>query len=123
VYSLIVAKNGPRLQESKFHDSAPEKGLPDLKMHPYELTGNTVSIHYLAEELSQRLSRKVIDHTGWMENMTSTCDGRQMLETGIHFPTDHRSLPLCKEQMGLKLESSKAPVDVLVIPSRRETEH
>src|ERR1022692_97872 len=51
VYSLVVAKNGPKFQKSKFDDSALVKGLPGLKMHPYELAGTSVSIRYLAEEL------------------------------------------------------------------------
>ena len=62
VFSLVVAKNGPKFKESKFDDSPP-KGLPGLTMRPNELIGTKVSLRYLAAELSRRLSRNVIDQT------------------------------------------------------------
>ncbi|HEX4278912.1 MAG TPA: TIGR03435 family protein [Bryobacteraceae bacterium] len=116
VYSLVVAKNGPKFQESKFNNSAAEKGLlPGLKMFPYQLTGTSVAIHYLADELSRRLSRDVIDHTGldgeydfnlhWMPDAAE-------VDSNSDAPSIFTAL---QEQLGLKLESSKAPVDAIVI--------
>jgi uncharacterized protein (TIGR03435 family) len=114
VYSLVIGKNGPKFRESKFDDRAAEKGLLGLKMNPNELTGTKVSIHYLVEELSRRLSRNVIDQTG--------LDGEYNFDLRWAPDGDGDSLPdgpsiftALQEQLGLKLESSKAPVDVLVI--------
>src|SRR6202034_3071322 len=65
VYSLVVAKNGPKFKESRFNESDVGKGiLPGLTMHPYELIGFSINIRLLAEELSRRLSRNVVDQTG-----------------------------------------------------------
>jgi len=115
VYSLIVAKNGPKLQKSKFDDGAPENGVPGLQMHPYQLTGTKVSIHYLAEELSRRLSRDVIDQTGLDGEYDFNLRWVPDVGDGDSLPDGPSIFTALQEQMGLKLESSKSPVDVLVI--------
>jgi uncharacterized protein (TIGR03435 family) len=116
VYSLVVAKNGPKFKESKFDESAVAKGLlPGLKMHPYELTGTSVDIRLLAEELSRRLSRNVVDHTGL--NGEYNFDLRWAPDVGDgDSPPDGPSIfTAVQEQLGLKLESGKAAVDAIVI--------
>jgi uncharacterized protein (TIGR03435 family) len=116
VYTLVVAKNGPKLQESKFNASDAEKGRrPGLTMRPSELTGISVPVSLLAEELSRCLSRKVIDRTDL--NGQYDFDLRWAPDT-----TDANSVPdapslftAVQEQLGLRFESGKAPVDVIVI--------
>jgi bla regulator protein blaR1 len=116
VYSLVVAKNGPKFKESRFNESDAEKGrLPGLKMHPNELAGTSVDIRLLAEALSRQLGRNVIDKTGL--NGEYDFDLRWAPDVGDgDSPPDGPSIfTALQEQLGLKLESSKAPVDAIVI--------
>jgi uncharacterized protein (TIGR03435 family) len=115
VYSLVVVKNGPKFKESKFDDSAP-KGLPGLTMHPYDLIGTKVSLHYLAEELSRRLGRNVIDQTGLDGEYNFNLRWAPDVADGDSVADGPSIFTALQEQMGLKLESSKVvPVKVLVI--------
>jgi uncharacterized protein (TIGR03435 family) len=116
VYSLVVAKNGPKFRESKFDESALEKGLlPGLQMRPYELAGTSVDIHLLAEELSRRLSRNVIDRTGLDGEYNFDLRWSPDAADGDSPPDGMSILTALQEQMGSKLESSRGPVDVIVI--------
>ena len=114
VYSLVVAKNGPKFKESKFDDSAP-KGLPGLTMHPYELIGTKVSLHYVAEALSRQMSRNVIDQTGLDGEYDFDLRWAPDAGDGDSPPDGPSIFTALQEQLGLKLESSKAPVDAIVI--------
>jgi uncharacterized protein (TIGR03435 family) len=116
VYSLVVGKNGPKFPESRFSEADFRKGaIPGLTMRPNELIGNSVAIRFLAYELSRRLERNVIDRTG--------LDGEY--DFNLHWvpdDADPNSVPdgpsiftAVQEQLGLKLESDKAPVDAIVI--------
>jgi len=116
VYSLIVAKNGPKFKESKFDESAVEKGLlPGLKMFQYQLTGTSADIHLLTEELSRRLGRNVIDQTGLDGEYDFNLRWAPDVAEGDSVPDGSSIFTAVQEQLGLKLESSKAPVDVIVI--------
>jgi uncharacterized protein (TIGR03435 family) len=115
VYSLVIGRNGPKFRESKFEDSAAEKGLPGLNLHPYQLTGTKVSIHYLVEELSRRLGRDVVDQTGLDGEYDFDLRGAPDAGDRDSLPNGPSIFTALQEQLGLKLESSKAPVDVLVI--------
>jgi uncharacterized protein (TIGR03435 family) len=114
VYSLVVAKSGPKFKESKFNESDAAKGrLPGLQMHPYELIGTSVDIHLLAEELSRRLSRNVIDQTGLNGEYDFNLRWAPDAADGDSVPES--IFTAVQEQLGLKLESGKAPVDAIVI--------
>jgi bla regulator protein blaR1 len=116
VYSLVVGKNGPKFKESRFSESDFRKGaLPGLTMHPYELIGNSVEIRLLADEISRRLSRNVMDHTGL--NGEYDFDLRWVPDAadGDSVPDGPSIFTAVQEQLGLKLESGKAPVDAIVI--------
>ncbi|HTA47364.1 MAG TPA: TIGR03435 family protein [Bryobacteraceae bacterium] len=116
VYTLVVAKNGPKFRESKFNESDAEKGrLPGLIMHPYELIGTSVDIHLLAEELSRRLSRNVIDQTGLNGEYDFNLRWVPDVADGDSVPDGPSIFTAVQEQLGLKLESGKAPVDAIVI--------
>ncbi len=116
VYSLVVAKNGPKFKESKFDVSALGKGLlPGLRMFPYQLTGTSVDIRLLAEELSRRLSRNVVDHTGLAGEYDLDLKWAPDVGDGDSPPDGPSIFTAVQEQLGLKLESGKAPVDAIVI--------
>ena len=82
VYALVVAKNGPKLQEAKPGDTYPNgiKG-PDgralghggmMRMGPGQLTGQGVPMTFLVQQLSQQLGRTVLDQTGLKGNYDFT---------------------------------------------------
>ncbi|MGD0221946.1 MAG: TIGR03435 family protein [Terriglobia bacterium] len=142
VYALVVAKNGPKLQEAKAGDTYPNgmKG-PDghalghggmMRMGPGELTGQGVPVTFLVQQLAQQLGRNVLDRTGlkgnydftlkWTPDQSSA--GMMQGPPGGGPPPDNAPPPdasgpsvftAVQEQLGLKLESTKGPVDILII--------
>ena len=142
VYALVVAKNGPKIQVAKPGDTYANgmKG-PDgralghagmMRVMPGELTGQGVSIQFLAQDLSQRLGRNVLDQTGLKGSYDFTLKwtpeqggpGMMGLSPGAGPGPDSPPPPdpsgpsiftAVQEQLGLKLESTKGPVEIIVI--------
>lgn len=142
VYALVVAKTGPKLHDAKPGDTYPNgiKG-PDgrpvggagmMRMRPGQLIGQGFSIASLAGLLSQQLGRTVMDQTGLKGNydftLQWTSDQRPVampagpvgVSSGADgVPPSDSSGPsiftALQEQLGLKLESTKGPVDIIVI--------
>jgi uncharacterized protein (TIGR03435 family) len=128
VYALVIAKNGSKLRAAK-GKKPNDRGMT---MRPGQLEGQGVPISFLAEALSRQLSRIVVDNTGLAEiydfTLKWTPDERpsQMFKnagagnedaanaspSGVSGPSVFTAI---QEQLGLKLRSEKAPVDVLVI--------
>ena len=116
VYSLVVAKNGPKFKEAKFDESDLGKGMmPGLQMRPYQLTGTSADIHLLTEELSRRLGRKVFDQTGLEGEYNFNLRWAPDAGDGDSVPDGPSIVTALQEQMGLKVEAGKAPVEVLVM--------
>jgi uncharacterized protein (TIGR03435 family) len=141
-YSLIVVKSGPKLQEVKLDDADPSKpkvgpapgtaqmtvGAAGAQMRSF--ASNLTS---LAGMLTNYLHRPVIDKTGltgiydftlrWTpdENQsqgTSGAQGPTGSANGLPSsdPTGGASLfTAIQEQLGLKLESAKGPIELIVI--------
>jgi uncharacterized protein (TIGR03435 family) len=129
VLALVVAKGGPKLQPAKPGDTYPDgiKG-PDGKPAGHagmmmwgrgRLTGQGIPIGNLVPPLTQELGRIVQDKTG----LTGKYDIELRWTTDDAAP-DSRSasdspgpsiFTAMQEQLGLKLESQKAPVEVLLI--------
>lgn len=112
VYSLVVAKSGSKLQDSK-----ETRSLIRL-MGRGTLKGQSVGVGMLALNLSNQLGRRVIDKTG--------LDGKYDFE--LKWTTDPSAAPLApgdpdgpsiftalQEQLGLRLEADKGAVEILVI--------
>ncbi len=140
VYALVIAKNGPKLQESKSGDTLPNpvRGSDDrlspgsMRMGPGQLAGHGISAAELVDLLSQQLGRTVVDKTGlkgiydftiqWTADQSPVAvangpyDGKPGTD---NLPPPGSSGPsiftAIQEQLGLELESQKAPVEVLVI--------
>jgi len=120
VYALVIAKGGPKLHEAKHSVMRLGRG---------ELTSQGVGIALLARTLSRQLGRPVLDKTGlpgyyeftlhWTPDESQTFIGFD----GTIIPDNARppdsSWPsvfaAVQEQLGLKLESQKGPVEILVI--------
>jgi uncharacterized protein (TIGR03435 family) len=123
--ALVVAKNGPKLAPAKMDTPAAEVAaqIPGRLLHPY------MPMPTLATLLSRFERQLVMDMTGltgrfsvdlqWtpdsLRNRISQ-DGAAPLVNGQPVNVDGPSLPTAlQEQLGLRLESRKGPVDVLVV--------
>lgn len=112
VYELVVAKNGPKLKES-----APDAQIM-LRMggtNGIEITATKTSIAMLVNQISNHngVDRPVLDKTGlnggYDFKLTWTLD-----RAALGIDTEAVSIAL-QEQLGLKLEPAKAPIEILVI--------
>jgi bla regulator protein BlaR1 len=92
IYALVVAKGGPKLQETPAQDTASDqqphggtagrdgalsqKGVPlkgrQMRMSRGQLSGNDVQLSFLATQLSNQLGRPVVDQTGLKGNYSFT---------------------------------------------------
>ena len=125
VYALVIGKGGAKLEETK------ETGLRrgGMRMGRGELQGTGVKIEFLAQSLSSQLRRPVVDRTGLTGNydfkLTWTPDvGQGFGPAGLPPGADAPPPPdpngptlftAVQEQLGLRLESQKGPVEVIVI--------
>jgi uncharacterized protein (TIGR03435 family) len=124
VYELTVAKNGPKLKESD--GSVAESGARYTN-GVMRLTLARSTIGWLAGQLGVELERNVIDKTG----LKGAYDFQlEYSHEGLRpFPGAPASVPgnapslftAVQEQLGLKLEAAKEPVDVLVIDQINKT--
>jgi uncharacterized protein (TIGR03435 family) len=139
VYALVIDKKGPRIREARTggdHPPGIQGGGGDANtgmmfMGAGQITGQGVPIASLVKMLSQQnLGRRILDKTGltgkydfklqWSPEkdsatMFTSAQNSQQRAT----PSVDSSLPgiftALQEQLGLKLESQKGPVQTLVI--------
>ena len=123
-YVLTVAKNGPKLTKS---DGDPN-GLPGLFFHELGqlYVQNATMDDFTQLMQSAVLDRPVVDQTGikgrWNFVLKWTPDESQFGGMGVKVPPPSNAAdalpPLftaIQEQIGLKLEARKAPVEVMVL--------
>jgi bla regulator protein blaR1 len=126
VYVLVVGKSGSKLQESDAKQSDRR-----MMMGRGRINGNGVPLEMLTNVLSNQLGRPVIDRTGLKGHFNIklewTPDPGQaggpfggLPPPGVEAPPppDPNGPSLftaVQEQLGLRLESQKGPVDVIVI--------
>jgi uncharacterized protein (TIGR03435 family) len=143
IFSLVIAKSGPKLQESR-PTSAPANGTAGpaggtrsgqgMSMGSEE--GMTVAtfrespISYVADWLQLQLRTPVYDKTGltgvyefklkWMPERNRSAvplgdDPNGQRAVASSDPAGPTLLDALQDQLGLKLESGKGPVDIIVI--------
>lgn len=110
-YALVVAKNGPKLHESKGREVSYHFGPnPKPGRGPNTLTARTHSVTMLANILTM-FGDPVIDKTG----LSGTYDFTLSWDE-----TDGPTLGTAlQEQLGLKFESQKVPVPFFIIESAK----
>jgi len=125
VYELAVAKGGHKLKESSGPDSEGTTGI--FSRGRGDLKATDAPIAMLAKILSQGLARSVIDKTGLPGKYDFALAYTPDPGEGAAFrPLPADSLPpadpdgpaiftALQEQLGLSLESTKGPVEILVI--------
>ena len=104
VYALVVGKDGPKLTEAKSDDNA---GTTADMGH---LVFTAASMSALARRLSQQLHEPVSDLTGLKGIYNFTLDWQQ--DDNVSGPSLFTAV---QEQLGLKLEAKKVPIEVLVV--------
>jgi uncharacterized protein (TIGR03435 family) len=144
-YSLVVAKNGPKLHEAKPGDTYANgaKGLDGLPIGSgairmsreiegpqsitIHLTGQAVLLAKLAQFLTRVTGRPVVDKTGLTGAYDFTVrfspDDSQLQASPAGAPNGAPPAPpdngplfaAIQQQLGLKLEPGKGPVEVIVI--------
>jgi uncharacterized protein (TIGR03435 family) len=107
VYDLVVAKDGPKLKEV-------EKPGLGVGIGRSQLNGKGAPLSILASTLSDKVQRNVRDKTGLTGYYEFT-----LKWTPDSAPPDERAEPdlftALREQIGLKLEPAKGPVEILVV--------
>ena len=126
VYDLVIAKDGSKLKENT---GSLQKTMPQDRLlgsqarqhHDQQLPDDRRrhSASHLAANLAFRVQRNVIDKTGLTGKYDFTLKWRPTeLEGKADASADDNAPDLftaLQEQLGLKLEPSKGPVDTLVI--------
>jgi uncharacterized protein (TIGR03435 family) len=127
IYALVVAKNGPKL---KPNPDDPTKAKPSAMLGGGSGTFTNSSMAVLAERLSEQLGRPVIYHTDLKGGYDFTLEWTPAPGEGsaeaIGLPP--RAEPpsagdsngpsiftALQDQLGLKMESTKGPADILII--------
>jgi uncharacterized protein (TIGR03435 family) len=105
VYNLVVAKQGLKLKESADDD----KGMSSMGQG--KLTAHRAQVGSLAFSLSGTVGRVIIDKTG----LTALYDIDLTWSPDNEPDSGPSVFTALQDQLGLKLESAKAPVDVVVI--------
>lgn len=130
IYALVVAKNGPKLTKSA---DSPAGSTPrnQMRFTPGELSGTGVPISLLVNQLAREVGRQVLDKTGLQGNYDFTLrftSERLAPPGGPGGPGGPGDAPApdssgpsvftaLQEQLGLKLEPQKGPVEILIIDS------
>jgi uncharacterized protein (TIGR03435 family) len=115
VYALVVAKDGPKFKPSQIDGTTIDTGRARL-----HIAGSDDTISILARELAQVLGRVVVNQTGLSGRYDLSLrwtpeDAAASASSSPDIPPD--IFTAIQEQLGLKLESTKGPVPVLVIDS------
>ena len=111
-YVLVVSKNGPKFRQSE------GEGKSDIKRTQTGVIAEKISMLEFANILSGQLRSPVSDMTGLNRRYDLAFDLRQYVANETK-PAAISSLILeaMEEQLGLKLESARGPVEVLVVDS------
>jgi uncharacterized protein (TIGR03435 family) len=127
-YALVVAKGGSKLKASEMAASGDGRGGGQMRIGRGQFLADGATISGLVDRLGDVLGRSVIDKTGLTGNydiklewtpdeneggMMRVVQGRG--DQPPDAPTGPSLMTALQEQLGLKLESTKGPVALLVI--------
>jgi uncharacterized protein (TIGR03435 family) len=116
VYGLVAGKSGIKIKE------VPEGDSHSQNSNDTHYQGTNVNMTSFATFLSRRMERPVLDMTGltgyydftldWVPETAPAADGKIDAGPDASGPTLTMAL---QDQLGLKLEARKAPVEILVV--------
>jgi len=114
-YALLLAKNGPKLEEGKPGGTSTHTNRGRFEDKGVSMTG-------LADQLARQLERPVVDKTGltgvynlkleWTPDEQPAGKGEASSGEPALGPSIFTSL---QEQLGLKLQTQKLPVEIIVV--------
>ena len=118
IYSLIQAKGGNKLPP---HDAT--KRGPSIQTNGRgQITGTGVTMEFLAQQLSMQMGRPVRDETGLtaeydfkLDWTPDTAPSANSVDTLSNAGTGPSLFTAMTDQLGLRLESAKGPVQVYVV--------
>jgi uncharacterized protein (TIGR03435 family) len=122
IYALVVAKNGPKIH-------AAQDGQPGTSNGPGRLDATKITMQKLADLLALTTGQQVVDATGlsgafdfkleWSpDEMQKKRSPDETPDIGASGPSIFSAL---QEQLGLKLEGRKGPVEILVVDHIEKT--
>jgi len=103
VYELVVAKNGPKIHPVE------TPGRNNTNTSKGHFTAQSESMANFAEWLWRQTSVPVVDKTGLEGRYDFT------IEYAVNDNSPEPPIPLAVQQLGLKLEPAKGPIEMLVI--------
>src|SRR5262249_6460023 len=124
VSALTGDKDGPKLSPTQTAEEGPHEGI---SMNPGRITGQRVSMRLMAQLLSGRTRRTVFDRTQipgefdvtlqWTPDPNESASLKEFVlsrppDDTMPFPSLFTAI---REQLGLKLDSAKGPVDFFFI--------
>jgi uncharacterized protein (TIGR03435 family) len=117
VYILTVAKGGSKLQTLP-DDGKPGSGLSSRRTDDgkREVVGRKLTAAGLARFLSGQIGRTIIDQSG----LAGKYDFKLTWAADMGDTTGPSLFTALQDQLGLKLDSSKAPVEVVVVDSAQK---
>ena len=114
IYTLVVGSSGPRLTAAEPSKRANPGG--DFSASPTQIVGTGVSMAELAMRLSRSIGVAVVDGTGltgaFDVKLTWPVDDRFVGRGASASPTIFTAI---QEQLGLRLQAGRGPVDMLVV--------
>jgi uncharacterized protein (TIGR03435 family) len=121
MYALVVARNGPKFLDSKANGTTIDGGNGRIQVQ-----GGDNSVSLLAEQLADSLGRPVNDQTGikgrysitlqWAPDDDAAPKSGGTEDNSATLDSPGPSLfTAIQEQLGLKLEPRKGPVQVLIV--------
>lgn len=112
IYALLVSKNGAKLKEASA-TTGPRQGM---SMNRGRMEGFAAPMEMLSNTLSNTVGRPVVDKTGLTGKYDFVLEWTpDMAATGDSAPVGPTIFTALQEQLGLRLESQKGPVENLVI--------
>jgi bla regulator protein blaR1 len=132
IYALVVAEGGTKLQPSQSSTLAGDQTKIGMRMllkggsgQDSTVEAQGVSIGDLARQLSMRLGIAVVDKTElkgpynfnlhWTQNLNQPSDTEDSATDNNSSAPEPSLLTALQEQLGLKLEPQKQPMDIIVI--------
>jgi uncharacterized protein (TIGR03435 family) len=138
VYFLVIGKNGPKLQHAKTGktatllnaDGTPARDSENMQIIPESEGGQKIQafstpMKSLGDWLTRQLSRPVLDKTGltgaydfileWMPDAASTSSPDATNAITLPGIPGASLFTALQQQLGLKLEPGKSPIEILVI--------
>ena len=114
VFVLVPAPGGIKMQESQGDGEPSFTGRGPTATAKYQTVSALVDM--MIGPIMMMLGRPIIDQTGLTKRYDISIDMSAMMGPGMQFDEMVTALPkLVQDQLGLKLEPKKAPVELLII--------